>query len=533
MKKIFWIFIFLAAIPHFIFLNKFPVGINHDEAEVINSAIYFYKYKTDYSGVSFPLSLFSSKTDAKIASLPSFIISPFIGLLPKTVFYFRLIYVLTNIITILIFSKIIFELTKKKLLSQIIIFVSLLNPWFFIYSRATTEAPFALLFSLLGILFLINKKQNLILSLLFFNLSFFSYYGAKPIIPILGLLTYLFFYKHKKITKNLLFIFFLFLPLFITILSPKIFENSTSDNRKTELIFSKLDSFSKTTNEIRRTSIQNNFTNLFINKYYFFTKEIIYKSTSIFDLNTLFFSGDKMATYNTELHGLFYIIDFIFIILGIYFLKNKTYKKLTEFLLIIIICSPIAVILSAVETSIIFRGFLVPIFLITLISISIYNYKKFLLLISILYLIFYLHFLFIFFFINPIRQQENNFFSEQILSEYIKRENKNITIITATPYQIKLMFDLYQVNKNIEILNYCETNLTNQTLVIHNNIKCEFNFEKKFIQNQKDAGSIFTIYNNSLCDKNFLDNWKRNHKIDDYNLNHMSDTIFCNRWIQK
>lgn len=525
MRRVFVVFLVAFTIPHFLFLSRFPAGINHDEAEVILSAKSFWETGKDYSGVFFPLSLFRSQTQAGIASLPSFILSPFVGLFPQNIFFYRLYFVVINLLTIYVFSKIVFELTKNKLLSQIIFLLSLISPWLFYYSRATTEAPFALLFSLLGIYFIVKTKANLYYSALFFILSFFSYYGAKPIIPVLAVFSYLIFYQKKSYKKNILYLFFILLPLAMTFVMP---------SRSGELIFSDFSQYSQTTNEIRRTMIYTPINQVVFNKYYFLLWDIFQKIFSLYNPNILFLGGDPRATYNFEWHGLLYLIDFPLIIAGIYALAKKKYKKLRELVIVLFIVSPISVALSTIEISIVYRAFLFPVILITLSALAITELAKFSKFILFLCLVFYINFLYIFFIVNPVRQQENNYYSEKVLAEYVTRENNTTTIAVADPYKVYLMFDLYKVDKDYNVIDTCPQTLEDGVLIVQSNMKCKFETDSfATIQHQRDSGGIYTIYNSKLCSGVELFAYRREHRLNDYYFSNMNDQQFCDRWIQK
>lgn len=523
MGKWYWVFLIIFLIPHFLFLGRFPVGMNHDEAEVMMSAISFSQANTDYSGVSFPRSLFQSKTEAGIASLASYLLSFIIFIFPQNTLMFRIYFVLINLATVYVLARLVRELTNNDLLFKLIILLGLISPWMFYYSRATTEAPFALLLSLLGIYYMVRKEPKMGLSAGSFILAFFSYYGAKVVVPPLAILTYLFFYKDKNLKKSLSYLLLIITPLIVTLMFT---------SREGELIFSDLDNYSQITNEIRRTSISTPITFLVFNKYYFLGLEMVRKFFMVFEINTLFYRGDPRATYNLEWHGLLYLIDAAAVVTGVYALAKKKFKKLAILLVVFLISAPLATTLSQIETSIIFRGFLVPIIFVVLAAVGLLHFKKYLIPIMFIYLVFFINFLMIYFTLNPVRQQENNYFSEKVLAEYIKREGKKATIVAASPYQINLMLELYKTKKIYKAINVCPE-LDESLLIIESRMECEYKGEPYVIQQQKDSGAIFKIYNGSLCEGVQLNEWRRTHEFSDYRLSIMRDNEFCERWIQK
>ncbi|MBU0572419.1 hypothetical protein KKE18_01905, partial [Patescibacteria group bacterium] len=187
----------------FLWLDRFPVGINHDEAEVVLSAKTYWKYGTDISLTPFPKSIFTNETSGGLSGLPSFLLTPFIGWAELTLQVARLPFVVLNIASLGLLALIVWQLTKNIVLTFSTIFVGLINPWLFAYSRATTEAPFALFFILLGIYLLFKYQGKKVLySIIPFILAFYSYFGAKPavlaLVPLLLFLHWRFFGKTNK-----------------------------------------------------------------------------------------------------------------------------------------------------------------------------------------------------------------------------------------------------------------------------------------------------------------------------------------------
>lgn len=259
---------FIGIIARFIWLGRFPPGINHDEVDLILSSQTIWKYGRDVSGIKFPSSLFYTGVEAKQAGLPAFLLSPYFGNIKITLLSARIPMVLVNLITIFFLAWIVWILTKNVPLLLLTVFVGIFNPWLFFYSRTPTEAPFSLMFTLMGVSVLLKAKRSKILySILFFVFSFFAYFGAKPIILLFTPLVLPFvrrkFDKDVSLSLSLkyLFLFFLIIAGYFYI-SFNMTKNTFS-NRSNELVFSNLNTYGAVVDESRKVSITTPLTNIF------------------------------------------------------------------------------------------------------------------------------------------------------------------------------------------------------------------------------------------------------------------------------
>ena len=169
------------------------------------------------------------------------------------------------------------------------------------------------------------------------------------------------------------------------------------------------------------------------------------------------------------------------------------------------------------------------------------------------YLAFFINFLIFFFFRYSVKQQVNHFLEERVLSGYLIRSLENgqdVYVTVDFPYRIFYEYVLFSnllERKNLTLESGMETykngNLTVSgncpgeefvgTKVYRQGVDCSKSGLFINIQNQKDAGVIFEIYDDSLCDYRELTSWRRSHLISDYDIENMSDKEFCNRWIAK
>jgi len=557
------IIIILIAI-RFLWLDKFPVGINHDEVDVVLSAKSYWKFGRDLSGVPFPKSLFVTNTRAGLSGLPSFLLSPVYGPFTLSTSFARVPYVILSILIAFEIGIIVHLFTKNKRVSLISFLVALINPWLYLYSRSPTEAPFSLLFALLGIILLFKNSKSFYYSLIFFSLSFFSYQAAKPVIPLLvfGLV-----FIHRKFLSNKKAKDYLTYPLIFTgviisyLILSSLISGSTLSYRKNELIFLNLNKYSDTVNEQRRASLDFNYKSLFFNKYIELTKDTLKRYVGALSPSYLFFTGDQYVTF--EEYGFFYIFDLPFIFLGfvgLLKLKEKRERQLVYILLLLLIISPISSSLSLIGNQYIFRSFLLPPILIILIAFGVELFLKYfnqskiiILIISLCYTYFFLYFLAIFFFRYSIKQQENHSLGERIVADYLIRatkDNEFVYVSADYPYaafyeyvffsnyldKVRVLPDVNASEFKTDQIIFSGKCLNEEGihLIEEKALKCEEK-ESDFlvIEHQKDAGAIFRIFNDTICKDALLTPYRRSHFVSDYDIEKMDNTTFCNRWINK
>lgn len=532
---------------HLFYLNIFPVGLTHDDADVVTSMKTLANSGKDVSGVSFPSLLFFNKTQGNISGLASFLISPVYKLFEPNLFNIHFVYAIINIASLLMLSYLVFLLTSNEKLPIYIFLVSLFNPWLFAYSRYPTEAPIALFFVLVGLVFLFSKfKGGVLISSLFFIFSFYSYYGAKIVIILLfPLLLYLFKIKNK-ILPLILFILPVTLYFSISILNP---DSTLTKRMGNEFVFRNIEKYQQKTDEFRKISIESDFKNIFFNKYIFAFEDISKKYIGWLSPSILFFEGDPVSVYRFSDHGLFYLIDILLFLAGLIYLviNSKENRNLIILGLLILLLAPIGSSLSNIGTSYFFRSFLLLIPLIILLGSGMcflktitekYNIKFVWYLFLFAYLIFFARFLFIYFIRYPVYSGENNFLTERILSSYVTRlENKtkiDLKIVNQEAFLNLHNFYNNSLGVGLNINNDCSL-IDNGSLAIYDSVLECPDIQKEYlvIIDQKDSGVRYKIFNNTLCSLNDLTPYKRNHKVQDYRIEQMTDKEFCNRWIQK
>lgn len=561
---LFAVLIIILIAVHFLWLDRFPVGINHDEIDVILSAKSYWKFGTDLSGVAFPKSLFITNTRAGLSGLPSLLLSPFYGPFSLSMSSVRIPYVILSVLIALQIAIIVHLFTKNSRLSLISFLVALINPWLYLYSRSPTEAPFSLFFALLGVIFLFRSSKGFYLSLIFFILAFFSYQAAKPIIPLLvigALIIHKKFFANQAVKNYLIYSLTFAGAVTSYLLFSNLISGSTLSYRENELIFLNLNRYSKTVNEQRQASLDFTYKPLFFNKFVELAKDSLGKYVGAISPKYLFFTGDQYVTL--EEHGFFYVFDLPFIIMGIVGLsrlKKKRERQLVYIMLLLLMVAPVSSALSSMGNQYIFRSFLLPPIFIILIAFGleffIHYFKKnkiVVAIISLFYIFSFTSFLVVFFFRYSIKQQENHSLGERVLSNYLMRATKQggpIYVSADYPYaafyeyvffsnyldQVDALPDVnlseYSAGQVI-FSNKCLSE-ENITLLEEQALKCKGKASDFLvIENQKDSGTIFKVYNDTLCRDSLLTPFRRSHLISDYDMQKMDNNTFCNRWINK
>lgn len=562
---LFGLIVLIYLLTRFLWLDRFPGGMDADQMEVSLSSLTIRKFSVDSSGTPWYRMIFGNNTKAGIAGLPSIVFSLFNFPFNNALIEARIPYVLVNILSLLILSLFVYEVTENKKLSYIVFAVGVVNPWFFSYSRLPTEAPFSLFTLLLGLyLWVKYKENNFYYSLIPFVICFYSYYGAKPILILLiPLLVFLRFRSDgsKVFKKSIYYLLIFFSFIFLSFGLSKIGSTATLANRtQNEIIFFNPDSFSPQVDEYRRALVANPASNLIANKYSFMFSEFLRKYTSYISSDILFWKGDSRGIYTFQDHGLFYIVDILFIIFGI--IGVSKHKDLSNILGLLFVIAPIPTALSLNGDSFYYRGFLLIPSFVVLISLGIWylfertseKYKPLLAIgMALVYSISWFNFLGFYFFRYPVKQHANNFLEGRLISDYIKRTpNTKITVVTTSPYSVFNDFIFYSkaidtennvsLSKEktmyeiglVKIINTCVQLDKDGIYIIDARLNCnDFGLNYKVFQNQSDAGVTFKIYNDTLCSNKYtLENYRRNHYILDYNIEALSEQSFCNRWIQ-
>ncbi len=563
-KALIAIFILLAIIFRFIWLNNVPVAIGGDELNYVITAKAIFLNGTDIIDKWNPLSVFAFNYPYAEgqAELNYFLLYPFV-LTSFSLFSTKFIFSLLSVFSVFL----IYLITRKLFDEKVAIvagFVSALNPWFIFIGRTGYEMTPALFFALLSFyILLIAKRWKILISIPFLFCLFYSYIAVKLIfIPfVLAILLYLYFYQNnKKFLKQYLIVFFACLALVLFfIISLKI---NPSMSRTGEIFLINNSEVVKQVDEARKLTIQSPITNLIENKLTVYEKFLAVKFLNIFSFDYLFLYSDQFV--GIEKHGLFYYLDALFLLLGIIFLASKN-KKLLTFILILVVIGALPHVFHKARTdNFTPHIFLIFPFLIMLISFGIKeNFslfkKRYLNLIVIvitllLYAFLVVNFFNIYFFNYPLR---GNFdFQVRILSKYASSINKEtkVTVYTTESFDYFKKYLFYTNSYNNKTFEEVKRAIINRNYVI-NNVKftdcqkdIDFSKEEVIIVDSScleipteqkhltiplliDGGESLKIYNDNLCSNYKLKTYPNKLKISDFDVENLAKKDFCEGFI--
>lgn len=561
----------LIIILRFIWIDTFPPGMQYDEIEYSISSKTFQLLGTDLSGVGFPQSLFYTKTLGKISPIPIMILSPVWFFFDLNMATFRSLYVILNIVTAGVFMYFLQTLFKNKYISFLGGILFLLNPWSFFLSRHGMDGSFALLFYLLGTIFLLKKYslKNILLAFLFYFLGCFSYHGAK--LALVPLATVVSLYKimtdklkGKEIIPYLLIILALIVTVGSFVLGGMFFAGSILDTRSHEFVFTNADTFATEVVSIRTASIETPLHTIMVNKFIYATDYFFKNYLLAFSPTLLFLSAEVL-----EFHGFFYVFELAFLLFGALMLFAKK-REIFWLITGIIIIAPISTATSLSGFSIVNRGILLLPLLLVFITYGLFSFyeiaKKYISQklavtgIVLLYLGSFAYFQYIYFFILPIQINMHYQTNTRVIAKYIsfeKDHSSEIVIVSAKPQvlfsgltfylpreeQEKILKEgqtfggetLFKIG-NVTITQDCvsEYNPANTYIIDHDKIECLGNVKTNhYIINQKDAGIVYSIQNGKACKDYLLAHWRSPHLLSDFDIEKMNNEQFCTRWISE
>jgi len=196
-KRLILIFIlFVAFFLRFYRLGSYP-ALNADEAAIAYNAYSLIQTGNDEHGNSWPIH-FQSFNDYK-PGLYFYLVLPFVKFFGLNVWSVRIPGASLGVATVFILYLLIkelnfgnsFEIRNLKLeIGEIAAFFLAISPWHIHFSRGGWEVNVATFFILLGLYLLLKGFKNLpllMLSLLSFGLAFYTYHAARIVVPLLEL----------------------------------------------------------------------------------------------------------------------------------------------------------------------------------------------------------------------------------------------------------------------------------------------------------------------------------------------------------
>lgn len=209
MKKIFLtIILLLAFILRVPFLDKFPAGLNADEAAIGYNAYSLIKTGLDEHGSRWPM-VFRSFDDYKPA-VYFYLVLPFVYFLDLTVTAVRLPSALLGVVSVYFIYLLANKLfpqhssTKSRItfgIGHLAALFLAVSPWHIHFSRGGWEANAASVFLVTGLYFLVRSLENtkfFFITTLAFVLALYTYHSLRIVIPLLFIAFILIYFRDLK-----------------------------------------------------------------------------------------------------------------------------------------------------------------------------------------------------------------------------------------------------------------------------------------------------------------------------------------------
>lgn len=319
----------IASLIRFIKIESVPISPDWDEVSLGYNAYSIMQTGRDEYGKFLPVVL-RSFDDYK-PSLYSYLAIPTVSLLGLNVLAVRLPSAIFGILAVLGTFLLVRELFKRNDLALLSSFLLAVSPWHLQFSRVAFESNVGLTFNIFAASFFLKglkKPIFLIASAILMALNFYVYQSEKVFTPLLALVLFiiyrkeLFLVSRKFVLLAIIFGILISLPMITYLLTNK---NSLERARGVS-IFAGAYPIGEAQKALDDKNNNDKLGLIFENRRVFYAKEIISGYLSHFDFNWLFIRGD-IARHHAPNMGLLYIFELPFLLIGIYLLFKKDYKK--------------------------------------------------------------------------------------------------------------------------------------------------------------------------------------------------------------
>ncbi len=556
-------------------MGNFPIGMTHDELNNIFTARSLFLTHAFAPGTApavLPTAM--SNFTVTVPEVPVAILTLLIGAFPFSLFAGRLIGAILSVLSILAVYLIALHVTKKRLFAIICALLMSINPWSFLLGRTMAELNFFVVFFLWGFFVLIKSKGwKIFRAVPLYLLGFFSYTGGQISFYVFMVITVIYHYFTSGGSKKYLKVYIIFIGLVTLVFAGYLFvamRNQSFDARGKELYLPNSPEIAQKVDLERKLAVQTPFNNLFINKATVYVGGFLSKYIDTFSVDFLFLKGEARAIFSYQTHGTFYLIDLLFIIIGLSALFTLNKKGWIFFLAVITGCS-VTSGLSLVESSYSQRAGLIYPFLIMLSGIGIatvvtvVKLNKARLLLSsaviLIYLVSVVNLTYIYFFRFPVYASDGWFFQDRVLANYIRKTEQiypDINIYVYTP-EPKIIFEEYLfytnlynkdssevINQRLDKMDYSINNLVfinscpdkdfdkNSVTILDGTIVCDKftpNTKPVRITRLKDVYENYLVYNDKLCSSENLNRYIPLSAYSSFSVEKQPPKQFCLDWI--
>lgn len=555
----------IAFLIRFYNLGLNPVAISHDEIHDLVNAKSMAEVGKSAPGTI--AGIFNPKkaclgNNCVFGELISYLLIPWMKVAPFDITWSKIPFLLASLTIVYYGGKFFENLFQKKEIGVITAILIAINPWAIHFGRTAFENLFTFAFYFVALYFFSKgkgKNYDLVLGILFAVFGFLSYMGAKPLFPFLFIWAAgRYWVKNKKMALVLIF-----LSLLLTISYLKILPKTTAGERLKEV---KVASVADLVNEERRVSLEIPLVrDLVINKYLSIAKVMIYKFFGIFSPNYLFNQGETgYDAFIISEHPYLYLIEAVFLILGIIFFARENLKMLISLLVLILFVPVGSVISNSGVTYGLRSGLMFPL-LLGLVAGGIYFLifktklsKLFTFVILAGYCLSFCYFFLMYFYRMPFEKSAGWFFHERVLIDYLKRSQQinfnPITVVVENPVDFLYLYAFYtgkysqkefikKFNQkissgdfkidNLIVVGICPEEISKeQSIIIEASLGC-FNYPQDWarINEPRDNGQKFVISNDFLCRDFTLPSFVYPRNLRQFKIEKLSRENFCKTWL--
>ncbi len=347
-KIILIIILFLSLFFRVYHISTLPPSLFYDEADAGYQALIFNQNQTDYYGNKFPTH-FHSFGDYR-TSLHIYSIALFQKITGNPELSVRLPSAIFGTLSVFL----IFLITKSLIPS----FLMAISPWAIHYSRIGFEASGMIMLTLIAIYFwhkyiTYNKNIYIYLTCLLLCLTPYFYSTSKLfIVIIVFLFGIIWFPKIQKIGLKKLIFPFIFSVILLLPMAKDTYSGKAGFRfsyisifalTHREQIVDKLRYQDASIDHPNEIGLKTTFlSSIFHNKYQLIIQKFVENYVNSFSTSFLFLKGDLNARHGFNGYGLIYLIDIVFITIGLFItFREKNKKNISLFFFWLLILSPI------------------------------------------------------------------------------------------------------------------------------------------------------------------------------------------------
>ncbi len=339
MKKIFLLgfitILGLAVFTRFYNISSSPPALYWEEVALGYDAYSILKTGKDHHGHNWPISAFESFGDYKPA-LYFYVVVPAVALLGLNEEAVRfpsaiaglLIVIGTGLIARVFAKKLRFSPDIVQLLTMFVVSIS---PWAIQFSRAAWEVNLATCLVTWGVYLGLKagaSRRTYFISFGLLALSMYAYHATRLIAPFLAMgLLGLWLLEGdwkanlKKIFPMGIFFILLILPLLLSFRDPIQQQRFKETNLFSDPIFV------EQSNTYREAAGDTHIARLLYHRYFFYGRGFIENYFKHFSPTFLFIQGDQNPRHSVQIVGQFYLLDAVFLSLGIFYLFKMRDRK--------------------------------------------------------------------------------------------------------------------------------------------------------------------------------------------------------------